>query len=186
MFLILLSLIRVAIAYEPVKGINLPVVTEEEEYHFFEDIKLKFQIYQPENYKYDGILLNRAILAGTASSLLQIKKMNLLYNRCYFDEKLEIYEISEKELNNPNRFPKEYIGNSSGTKPSLWGYHDPRNNEPGYDAIVISPHSKEINYRIMVHEIAHYWYAAFCLQDRINISSEEFAIMIQEKEKYWE
>ena len=108
--------------------------------------------------------------------------MGLIDRECDGGNLVEIFEVSENELNNPSRFPAKYIGNKEIAKPNLWGYYDPRSSESGLDAIVVSPHGNNSeNYRIIVHEIAHYWYESFCLSSHTRMTSEEFAVMIQQQ-----
>jgi len=179
MWLLLTSL---ASAYTPVRGIDFPDKTEVEEYHFFHGINFKFQINRQENTEYYDSLIYRAIYFSSLASWKKIEPMGLIDRECNGGNLVEIFEVSENELNNPSRFPAEYIGNKEIAKPNLWGYYDPRLSESGLDAIVVSPHGDDSeNYRIIVHEIAHYWYESFCLSSHTRMTSEEFAVMIQQQ-----
>lgn len=179
MWLLLASL---ASAYTPVRGIDFPNKTEVDEYHFFHGINFKFQISRQENTEYYDSLIYRAIYFSSLASWKKIESLGAIDKECIKGDLVEIFEISEAELNNPARFPAKYIGDKDNGKPNLWGYYDPRNNESGLDAIVISAHDSDSeNYRIIVHEIAHYWYSAFCLDSYTGTTSEEFAVKIQEE-----
>lgn len=170
-----------ALAYEPVEGIRFSTKTPVEEFDFYHDIKLKFSISRQENSNYYDELVYRAIYSSSVVSFQKIQSLGALNNRCVNNDLLEIFEVSENQLNDPSRFPREFIGGGQTGKPALWGYFDPRVEESGYNAIVLSPHSEESNYRILVHEVAHHWYSVFCLDSYTKISSEEFANLVQEK-----
>jgi hypothetical protein len=174
-------MVGMALAYKPVEGIKFPIKSEIEEYTFIDDIKLKFSINRQNLDSYPDEMIYKAIYSSTLVSIREIQSMGAAHKRCSSGELVEIFEISEKELNNPARFPEEFIGNSGRGYNSLWGYYDPRPNEPGLDAIVISPHSGNANYRIIAHEMAHYWYQTFCLERFTKLNSEEFAVSIQNK-----
>ena len=177
----LLLMIGSALAYEPVEGINFSTKTSVEEFHFFHNIKLKFSISRQENSSYYDELIYRAIYTSSVVSFQKIQSLGAIDKRCVDNDLLQIFEISEAELNDPSRFPREFTGGGTTGKAPLWGYFDPRVNEPGYNSIVVSPHSEESNYRIMVHEVAHHWYSTFCLDSYTKITSEEFANLVQEK-----
>jgi hypothetical protein len=176
-----LLMIGSALAYEPVEGIDFSTTTSVEEFEFFHDINLKFSISRQKGSSYSDELVYRAIYSSSLVSFQKIQSLGAINKKCVNNDLLEIFEISESQLNDSTRFPKEFIGGGATGKPSLWGYFDPRIEEPGYNAIVISPHSEESNYRILVHEIAHHWYSTFCLDSYAKTSSEEFANLVQEK-----
>jgi hypothetical protein len=172
----------IALAYEPVDGISFPIKSEIEEYIFIDNIKFKFSINRQSMDSYPDELIYKAIYSSTLFSIREIQAMGAQHKRCSSGELVEIFEISEKELNNPSRFPEEFINNPSRGYTSLWGYYDPRPNENALDAIVISSgHMKSSSYRIVAHEIAHYWYQTFCLERFTKLNSEEFATSIQNK-----
>jgi hypothetical protein len=179
-------LASLASAYTPVRGLDFPNKTEVKEYEFYHGIKFKFQISRQKITEYYDKLIYQAIYFSSLASWKKIEPMGLIDRQCDGDDLVEIFEISESELNNPSRFPAQYIGNRELGRFNLWGYYDPRATEPGFDAIVVSPHGDDAeNYRIIVHEIAHYWYNSFCLDSYIRMSSEDFAVMIQ-KEVTWD
>lgn len=182
MFIILLTQ---SFAYTPVNGISFPNQTQIEEYDFYHGIKLKIKLYRQKNTEYYDNLIYRGIYSSSLSAWKRIEKLGMIDRECNPSDLLEIFEISETQLNNPKRFPLEYIGNPAAGVPNLWGYFDPRASEPGFDAIVVSNHgSNSINFRLIVHEIAHYWYSSFCLAYHTEMTSEQFAISI-EKEVTW-
>jgi len=178
----LFLLASLAIAYTPVRGIDFPNKTEVKEYHFYHGINFKFQINRQENTEYYDSLIYRAIYFSSLASWKKIEPIGIIDHQCNPNSLVEIFEISETDLNNPTRFPAEFIGSKQKERGNLWGYYDPRSSEIGLDAIVVSPHQDDAeNYRIIVHEIAHYWYDAFCLGSKLNINSEEFAVEIQQE-----
>jgi len=168
-------------AYEPVRGIDFPQKTTVEEYNFYHDISLRFTVNRQNNTGYNNELLYRAIVVSSAASFKEIQSLGAIEKRCTPNDILEIFEIREDQLNSPNRFPEQFIGTDENGRDPLWGYFDPRMSEPGYNAIVVSPHSPDSNYRVLVHEVAHHWYATFCLERYTSLTSEEFAVEIQKK-----
>jgi len=172
-----------ALAYEPVEGISFPNESEVEEYNFYHNIDLKYKIYRQANSGYYDSLIYDAIYSSTLASFKEIRSLGAIDKKCGKDDFIEIYEISENQLNDSSRFPSQYVGGGNTGRDSLWGYFDPRPAEPGYNAIIITPHADKSNYRVMVHEIAHHWYSEFCLERFTNLDSEEFAVKIQERVK---
>jgi hypothetical protein len=182
---LLLLISSLALAYEPVNGISFANITNIEEYNFYHNIGFKIKIYRQKNTEYFDSLIYKGIFSSSFSALKRIEKMGRIDDECSPSDLLEIYEISEAQLNNPKRFPDEYIGHPERGLPNLWGYFDPRSSEPGYDSIVVSYHGENnVNFRLIVHEVAHYWYSSFCLAYHISQTSEEFAVAI-EKEVVW-
>ena len=181
----LLLMTGLALAYEPIEGLTFERLTPVEEFDFVGDTKLTITTYRQQNSFYYDELFYKAIYSSTVVSLKKVQSLGALHKKCAEDDMVEIYEISEKDLNDPARFPKEFIGGQGNGRGSLWGYFDPRISEPGYNAIVLSPHSESENYRILVHEIAHHWYATFCLERYTNITSEDFAVSV-ERQATWQ
>lgn len=179
----LLLMTGLALAYEPVKGISFAAKPERDEWEFFHNINLKYVIYRQENSAYSEMLMYDAIYSSSVASFKSIRSLGAIEKKCGNDDLIEIFEIPEDQLNNPARFPERFVGGGDTGKDPLWGYFDPRINEPGYNAIVLTPHMDASNYRILVHEIAHHWYSEFCLDRFTNMTSEDFAISIQEKMK---
>jgi len=177
----MLLLCGLALAYDPVAGINFPSKSIIEETNFYHGITFKFQLNRQSNTGYYDQLIYRAIYESSVASFNEIEKFGLIERQCNPNEFLEIFEVSESQLNDPKRFPADFVGDLSAGRGSLLGFYDPRNSENYRDAIVITPHDNAESYRIIVHEIAHYWHARFCLQDHITTSSEDFALKIQSK-----
>lgn len=181
----LLLMTGLALAYTPVEGISFEKITSPETFEFIGDTKLTISTYRPDKSTYYDELFYKAIYSSAVVSLKKVQSLGALNKKCSPDDLVEIYEISESSLNDPSRFPKEFIGGQGNGRGSLWGYFDPRVSESGYDAIVLSPHNESENYRILVHEMAHHWYATFCLDRYTNTTSEEFAVSV-EKQATWE
>jgi len=177
----LFLMVGAALAYEPVDGISFKTIEPVEQFEFIDNTYLKIESYRQENSTYYDELFYKAIYSSTVASLREIQSLGALHDKCTKNDLLQIFEISEAELNNPNRFPSRFIGGRDTGRAPLWGYFDPRIDEPGYNSIVISPHDKSSNYRILVHEVAHHWYSTFCLENYTKLTSEEFATMIQDK-----
>ena len=181
----LFLLLNLANAYEPVSGIEFPNRTEVKQYNFYHNIDLRVQINRMMNTQFYDLLIYRAILDSSLASWKKIEPLGIIDNKCRPLDLIEIYEISEAQLNNPQRFPANFIGNPATGKPNLWGFYDPRNSEFGLDTIVVSPHGDDsINFGLIVHEIAHFWYADFCLDEHMKMTSEQFAVMIEREIKW--
>ena len=181
----LLLILSFALAYEPVNGISFANITNIEEYNFYHNINLKLKLYRQKNTEYFDALIYRGIFSSSLASWKRIEKIGVIDKECSPSDLLEIYEISEAQLNNPHRFPYDYIGHPEKGIPNLWGFFDPRVSEPGYDSIVVSYHGdNKVNYRLIVHEVAHYWYSSFCLEHYTSQTSEDFALAI-EKQVVW-
>jgi hypothetical protein len=174
-----LCFFNLALAYAPVDNINFKS-PEEINISFYNDINFKASFYGSENSKYSKKLINSAVYTSSYESLSRIESLGLLDKQCEKDVKLEIFEISNEQLNDPKRFPPEYVENKLKGSPPLLGFFDPTNNENKYNAIVVSPHSFEENFKILSHEIAHYWYNRFCLFQYLNETSENFAREIEQ------
>ena len=177
----LLALIVSASAYTPVDGLDLSNKSEVISAKFTDGVELRYQVSQsasPETAHLSKEMMSKAVGIATVSSMFEIQKLTPLKYQCDRGNLLEIFEISEKDLNDPSRFPKQYIYDPEKGQGPLWGYYDPRPYEDKVDSIVISNHGDQQNYRIMVHEIAHYWYSAYCLERYSSMTSEQFATKI--------
>jgi hypothetical protein len=177
----ILLLSSLSLAYDPVAGIDFPNKSVVKEYGFYHDINFRFRVNRQADSGFFDQLIYRAIYDASLSSFQNINELGLLDRQCAPNEFLEIYEISESQLNDPKRFPADFVGNIALGRGSLLGFYDPRNSESYIDAIVITAHDNTESYRIVVHELAHYWYARFCLQDRAPFTSEQFALKIQSR-----
>lgn len=174
---------KTAIAYAPVDNLPFKQVTEVN-IEYYHNIVFEAVVYRPQHSGYSDALINNAIYASSSNSLAKIESMGLIYNECEKGTKLEIFEISDVELNNINRFPAKYVGNPITGIGMMWGYFDPRPTESSINSIVVTPHRVEENFKILAHEIAHYWYYNFCVYDYTKQTSEEFAKEIEQKVSY--
>lgn len=165
--------------YTPVEGLDLPIKSEVIDTKFTNGVELRYRTSQISGPQYSKEMVSKAIYIATVDSMFEIQKLMPLEKRCEPDNFLEIYEIKESDLNDSTRFPERFVGNPSENRGPLWGYYDPRPYENKVDSIVVSNHGDRENYRIMVHEIAHYWYNTYCLDSFSTMTSEEFALRIQ-------
>lgn len=170
-----------AIGYAPVAEIEFANKYGADKISYYDDVSIDYQINLRAGSTYTKSEIAEAIYASSALSLGEIKRIGGTMPVNDKNDFLEIYDISMADLNNPKRFPKEYIGGSSSGSTQVWGYYDPRTRESEIDSIVLSSHGKETNFKIMVHEIAHYWYEAYRIDRLDKISSEDFAVKIQEQ-----
>lgn len=164
--------------YTSVDGLDISHKSEVIDIRFTDGVELRYQVYQPEAAHYSKEMIAKAVGLATVDSMFEIQKLMPLGRRCNPDNFLQIYEIDITALNDPSRFPEEFLGNPLENRGPLWGYYDPRPYEDKVDAIVVSDHGAEENYRIMTHEVAHYWYNTYCVGRYSAITSEEFATKI--------
>jgi hypothetical protein len=162
---------------------NLPFTSEVKDIHneYYHDVKFDAKVYRPASSEYDDDLVTKAIYLSTYHSFHKIEALGLIDRQCTRGIQLDIFEIPESELNNVSRFPAEYVENPATGATKLWGFFDPRNDTPFVNAIVVSPQSREQDIKILAHEIAHYWYANFCVSYSTKQTSEEFAREIEGK-----
>ena len=170
--------------YRPVAGLVFADVSEPKTYSYFHNIEFTFQLHRPAQSGYPDGFIHRAMFSSTLASFRAIEELGAIDRACHRDVRLDIYEVPVAVLNDVARFPAEFVENAARGQPPLWGYFDPRNEARAVNAIVVTPHYEAENYRIIVHEIAHYWYNTFCLDRYTKQTSEEFAIAIQTKETY--
>jgi len=171
--MIFLFFLSEALAYEPVKDILFSSLIEKNTIKI-KDNTLNYSFYKKEKTVYPTNLANNGIYNSSSASLKKIEEINPNAAPCRPNEYLEIYEISLSELNEEKRFSMDFF-NQSG----IWGYFDPRRDEKKIDSIMVTQHSLFNNFQILTHEVAHYWYSAYCLERYTIMTSEEFAREIQ-------
>ena len=170
--------------YSPISGIEFKDSYEEDKMSFYNNIEIKYQINLLDESGYTKQLIDKAIYTSSALSLNEIKRLDGVMPKYDKNDYIEIYEVTEAELNNQGRFPVDYIKSLLPNDRALWGYYDPRISESEIDSIIISSHGTESNFKIVVHEIAHYWYEAYRIDRLGKISSEDFALKVQEQSNW--
>ena len=172
-----------AVPYAPVAGLWFPDVSELKTYGYFHDLDFTFQLHRPLQSGYPDGFIHRAMYASSLASFRAAEALGALEHACRRGTRLDIYEVSLDVLNDASRFPADFVGNPAAGRGDLLGFFDPRNDVQGMNAIVVTPVYEAENYRIIVHEIAHYWYLTFCLDRYTKQTSEEFAVQIQTEQK---
>ena len=170
----LLLLASVALAYRPVDGIFLSSLVERKNIQITEKNSLSYSVTRMQKTSYSTGLVTKSILDSSLESIRTIESSFGKIEPCRPSEYLEVYEVSESDLNNSSRFPLTYV-----TSGEVWGYFDPRRDERLINSIVVTPHTEYENYQILTHEVAHHWYSAYCLDQYTSETSEEFALQIQ-------
>lgn len=122
-------------------------------------------------------MIEAAVAASSATSVWQIHAIAPSARPCTHPS-LDIYEIAVVSLNDAARFPERFIGNPLLGRSPLWGYFDPSAGGLSVDVIVVSDHGPPVNRRIMEHEVAHHWFAAYCMERYTNMTSEELAVRV--------
>lgn len=173
-----------AVPYAPVAGLWFPDVSELTTYGYFHGLDFTFQLHRPLQSGYPDGFIHRAMYASSIASFRAAEALGALEHACRRGTRLDIYEVSLDVLNDASRFPADFVGNPAVGRGDLLGFFDPRNDVQGMNAIVVTPHYEAENYRIIVHEIAHYWYLTFCLDRYTKQTSEEFAVQIQTEQRY--
>ncbi len=176
---LLAALVGEARAYDPVRGLPFPRVEVFEDTTYAHGWHLRVRTHRPAESAYTDHLLSLGLYVGTLQSMRAAERLGAADSKCRRFEPIDLYQISEEALNDPLRFPAAYIGGGNTGRSALWGYYDPGPNEPARDAIVVSPHDLQSNYRVVAHEIAHYWYQSLCLDRYTTQTSEAFAQEIE-------
>lgn len=163
-----------ALAYSPMDGLSFSekTTTGIVQATLFDKIEYKF--YHKKKTVYSEELIKKAITTSSIASIERIIDLVPGAKICRPNEFLEIYEISEIQMNQEKRFPKEFY-----FQEEVWGYFDPRRDEYEINSIVVTQHSNFYNFQILNHEVAHHWYSSYCLENYISKTSEQFATEIQ-------
>ena len=177
--MIMLALLSSVYAYEPVKGITFGNVSEIKNHEFYHDIRLRFQIHRQAETAYPDQLIYSALYFGSLISWKKIEPMGAIDRLCKRNNTLDIYEVSLEQLNDRRRFPMDRVPGAGALLGVVWGYFEPQGFSSENDVIVVTSRDALSNSRVLYHEIAHYWYSAFCLERYTTLTSEEFAMAVQ-------
>lgn len=177
--LLLIAVAHADPSYPPVAGLDFSVRTPYQFVLLSDGESLTYNVYQPEGAAYAIGMIEAAVAISSGASIRQIQAIAPNARPCSHPS-LDIYEISEVSLNDPARFPERFIGNPLLGRGPLWGYFDPSAGGSPGDVIVVSDHGPFENRRILEHEVAHRWYAAYCLDRYTSMSSEAFALRVAE------
>lgn len=172
--LLLLAAAQARTPYVPVAGLDMGTHTLYQFAVLSDGESLTYNVYQPQGAAYSTTMIADAVRASSEESLREIRAIAPGATPCV-RRMLDIYEIAESALNDVARFPARFVGNPSEGRGPLWGYYDP-NAATGLEVIVVSAHGAVEDRRILVHEIAHRWYAAYCMDRYTTMTSEEFAV----------
>ncbi len=139
---------------------------------------LTYNVYQPENPSYPISMIAAAVRDSSEESIREIR---VIAPRAFQVSRpaLNIYEISTDALNDPARFPAKFVEDPQRGLGPLWGFFDPVVIDGKVDAIVVSDHGLAADEGILRHEIAHRWYAAYCIDRYVTLTSEEFARRVE-------
>lgn len=171
---IFLWLVTSAWGYEPLQNLKFDSTKILRQYIEEQNVEVYYRYYYKES-NYKSLIIN-GMEESTDLSLNEIKKSYPKAQDCKPYDIIEIYEVDLKVLNDENRFEIK-----KSIPQDIWGFYDPRANENYIDSIVLTSHGKMANYTVLVHEIAHYWYSRYCLENYTDMSSEQFATLIQNK-----
>ncbi len=174
-----LLLASFAFGYPPVDGI--PFATREEQVFGSSPNQTRFELSRQQNSEYSDALIAQAIEASSRLSMIAIFKADPNRRQCSVGDTVELYEVSVGTLNDPSRFPAKFMADYAEGRGPLWGFYDPRAAESRIDSIVVSSHGLSEDYHILVHEMAHYWYAVYCMNYVGQQTSEQFAEMIADQ-----
>ena len=163
--------------YARVAGLDLSVRTLYQFALLSDGESLTYNVYQPEGAAYPLDMVEAAVAASSATSVSQIHAIAPSARPCSH-RSLDLYEIAVVSLNDPARFPERFLGNPLEGRGPLWGYFDPSAGGSPVDVIVVSDHGAFEDRRILEHEVAHRWYAAYCMDSYTRMTSEEFAVRV--------
>jgi len=175
--LTVLILLPVALAeptYGPIGGLDLSARALDQVVRLPDGRSLTYSVYQPRRAAYPTDMIAAAISAASELSVWQVFAITPGARPCSA-RPLDIFEVTTSALNDPTRFPERFVENRAAGRGPLWGYFDPG---AVRDAIVVSDHGSWENRRILEHEIAHRWYAAFCMDRYTSMTSEAFAVVV--------
>ena len=114
------------------------------------------------------------------SSSLIFKDMDdrgLEYRSCSHKHNINLFEVEQSFINDRDIFPKSRYYPHGDVIYALW---EPVSND--HDVIIISiSNSSSFFSKLVVHEIAHYWYNRLNLSRIINMTHEEYAMYIERK-----
>ena len=112
-----------------------------------------------------------------------ISSSNLLFNfldenkftaHCNLNDRLEVYDIDWKILNDSSRFSWQSDARY------IRGLYDPRHNEFRVSSIILTDKGASETLEVIAHETAHYWYDRLCLYKGQDLSTEKFAVQFEE------
>jgi hypothetical protein len=155
----------------------------------FKDVKSSVEIEQHDvSYElhlqgsgYTADWLSRNLTTTSEKLVEYAESKNYRTLECRPVGKLDIYVISFDVLNNRDRF-NDYADAESGMP--IWALFDSRKEDPQAAAIMLTDHGAEHNFRLLAHEVAHYWAYRFCWDfHHSDIDGEDLAM---DFEKYAE
>lgn len=111
---------------------------------------------------------------------LKLKRLNR--NSCGLKpQRLNIYVVSNRLLNDRNRFSLNSLENQGLNKFSnIVGYYDPTHYDGKTDSIILTNLSRRRNNILLAHEISHYFYNRFCIKTQTFQETEPFAVEFQD------
>jgi hypothetical protein len=126
---------------------------------------------------YDKKSINLLIRDSYIYSVDKIRELKIKKEDCKSNLNVHIIHLSEDTINEDSSF--DFWRTINGQNISvIHGFYDPtvnvyRNSIIGF---VQLPNGSE---HVIVHEMAHYWYDRFCVYDKSNIKTEDFAKSVE-------
>ncbi len=167
-----------AVTYAPLADLSFSTRAQGLTYHAFTGERVTYDVFLPEGSKTTVGFVKAAVERASARAIAEIRYDHRARRACHNAERVEIYEVGDDVVNDAERLRRAGYA-SHVLVANLLGFYDPRDDEPGLNAIVISRQDPELTARMLWHEVAHHWYSVFCMADLGRESSEDFARRIQ-------
>lgn len=156
----------------PYKAVNGLSFEETEGTVKIEKLNLDYKLHiQKSQYTADWLLTNLTAASEKLVKYAESKDYRTI--ECRPVDDLDIYVVDFNVLNNRERFDN-YAGAESGMP--IWALFDSRKDEPTTSAILLTDHGEKHNFRLLAHELAHYWSYRFCWDFYHDIEPEKMAV----------
>jgi len=114
-------------------------------------------------------------------SLIKVESMGLDPEDCKVDLNIHLVQLDGQTLNNNDRYGS-WRNINGGNLVTIYGLYDPtidlyRNSVISF---MLLPQGSDY---VIVHEMAHYWYDRFCIYEKSNMKTEDFAKYVEDAYK---
>ena len=180
MMSLLFLLSNLAFAWDRVEGLKFeePYLLKQE-YFYGINVDVNIHFHKKSYFTNDDV--SRTLFDSAFYSFHQIEYYGRIDKQMLKGVKIELYELTESEINDPKRFPPDDVLNPLKNSPELVGFFEPSKTDPYTTYIAVTHVSDwDYDYRTLVHEFAHYWYYTFGMIMFYNGTSESFAQKIND------
>jgi hypothetical protein len=160
---------------------GLPLYQIYEETYKVEGYLVKYNFYYENvvfNIPYKKDVINELIKESYIFSTKKIKDMGVSQSDCKYDLNVHIVQVSLDTMNDNSRFKEWRTVNGEYELEVLYGFYDPTINTYRNSIILYSSEARDVD-RVILHEMAHYWYDRFCIYNLSNMKTETFAKSVE-------